>query len=47
MNCDKFSSFSGLDEQMAGYDWCSLKLVFECYQGDWYLVGLVHSEWTV
>lgn len=30
-----------------GYDWCSLKLVFECYQGDWYLVGLVHSEWTV
>ena len=39
--------FPGLDEQMAGYDWCSLKLVFECYQGDWYLVGLVHSEWTV
>ena len=39
--------FPGLDEQMAGYDWCSLKLVFECYQGDWYPVGLVHSEWTV
>ena len=39
--------FPGLDEQMAGYDWCSLKLVFECYQGYWYLVGLVHSEWTV
>ena len=39
--------FPGLDTRMEGYDWCSLKLVFEPCQGDWYLVGLVHSEWTV
>lgn len=39
--------FPGLDEGMEGYDWCSLKLVFEPYQGDWYLVGLIHSEWTI
>ena len=39
--------FPGLDESMEGYDWCSLKLVFEPYQGAWSLVGLIHSEWTV
>ena len=39
--------FPGIDPDMEGYDWCSLKLVFQVYQNKWYLVGLVHSEWTI
>lgn len=39
--------FPGLDQTLEGFDWCSLKLVFEPYQDTWYLVGLIHSEWTV
>ena len=26
--------------------WTALKLVFEWYNGDWYLVGVVHSSWS-
>lgn len=34
-------------EQHDGIDWRSLKLVFE-QQGDaWYLVGIIHGEWTI
>ena len=39
--------FPGLDPNSLGYDWCSLKLVFEVSQNQWMLVGLIHSEWTV
>ena len=39
-------SFPGLDPDLGGFDWCSLKLVFEPWENDWYLVGLVHGEWT-
>lgn len=39
-------NFPGIDPGKNGYDWCSLKLVFEPWQNDWYLVGLIHSEWT-
>ena len=39
--------FPGLDPRMEGYDWCSLKLVLEAYGNQWFLVGLIHSEWTV
>lgn len=39
--------YPSLDPKKEGYDWCSLKLVFEDYQGDWFLVGIIHSEWTV
>ena len=39
--------FPGLDEALEGFDWCSLKLVFEPWQGDWRLVGIIHSEWTI
>ena len=35
-----------VDEALEGFDWCSLKLVFEPWENDWYLVGLVHGEWT-
>lgn len=27
-------------------DWSSLKLVFRWYQGQWYLVGVIHSAWN-
>ena len=39
-------SFPGIAPEKNGYDWCSLKLVFEPWQNNWYLVGLIHSEWT-
>jgi len=28
-------------------DWRSLKLVFKEKDGNWYLVGVVHDEWTI
>lgn len=39
--------FPGLEQKNHGYDWCSLKLVFEPYLESWYLVGVIHSEWTI
>lgn len=39
--------FPGLDPEMEGYDWCSLKLVFEVEQNNWYLVGIIHGQWTI
>ena len=38
--------YPSIDPAKNGYDWCSLKLVFEPWQNDWFLVGMVHSEWT-
>ncbi len=39
--------FPGLAEENQGFDWCSLKLVFEEYGGDYKLVGVIHSQWTI
>lgn len=39
--------FPGLDPANEGFDWCSLKLVFEVYNNDWYLISAIHSEWTI
>lgn len=30
-----------------GMDWESLKLVFEEKDGNWYLIGVVHDQWTI
>ncbi len=30
-----------------GMDWASLRLIFEEKNGAWYLVGIVHDEWTI
>jgi hypothetical protein len=38
--------FSG-SPQYAGMDWRSLRLVFEQYEGDWKLVGIIHNQWTI
>lgn len=39
--------FDGFDPQYEGIDWSSLKLVFEQKDGIWYLVGVVHGQWTI
>jgi len=39
--------FSGFEEQYGGIDWQSLRLVFTQEDGAWYLVGIVHDEWTI
>jgi hypothetical protein len=39
--------FEGFDPQYAGMDWRSLRLVFEERDGNWYLVGIVHDQWTI
>ena len=39
--------YPSLDPTYSGLDWCSLKLVFAPTQSGWYLVGLIHSQWTI
>ena len=39
--------FSGFEEQYDGMDWESLRLVFVEEDGAWWLVGIVHDEWTI
>lgn len=31
----------------SGMDWSALRLVFEQKNGTWYLVGIIHNEWTI
>ncbi|PTW01767.1 hypothetical protein C8C76_104121 [Halanaerobium saccharolyticum] len=39
--------FSGFKPKFEGMDWQSLRLVFEKYQGDWKLTGIIHNQWTI
>jgi len=39
--------FTGFDPQYGGMDWRSLSLVFEKKDEIWYLVGIVHGQWTI
>lgn len=39
--------FSGFDEQYGGMDWESLRLVFIEDNGQWFLVGIIHDQWTI
>lgn len=39
--------FPSVDPASNGFDWCGLKLVFEVWRGQYRLVGVVHSEWTI
>lgn len=41
------SYFSGFDEKLSGMDWRSLKLVYKMYENKYYLVAVIHSEWTI
>jgi len=38
--------FPGFDPQFDGMDWRSLRLVFTQHDSIWYLVGIVHDQWT-
>lgn len=38
--------FSGFDPQYQGIDWRSLRLVFEKKDDIWYLIAIIHDEWT-
>ena len=39
--------FPGFDPQYSGMDWRSLRMVFVQDKGGWFLVALVHGEWTI
>ena len=39
--------FSGFEPEYEGLDWQSLRLVFEKYENNWYLVGVIHNQWTI
>jgi hypothetical protein len=47
-HCDFTEShFSGFEEKYAGQDWKTLRLVFKERNKKYYLVGVVHDEWTI
>lgn len=39
--------FPGFDPQYEGIDWKSLRLVFEAVNDQWFLVGIIHDQWTI
>lgn len=39
--------FPEIDPQYEGMDWRSLRLVFEKMNNTWYLVGIIHDQWTI
>ena len=39
--------FSGFDPKNAGMDWTSLRLVFKKENNDYFLIAIIHDQWTV
>ena len=39
--------FPGIDPRYGGMDWRSLRLVFVPGNDQWYLVAIIHGEWTI
>ncbi|MGG3888835.1 hypothetical protein [Metabacillus fastidiosus] len=39
--------FPGFDKELEGMDWKSLRIVMEKQEGKWFLVGIIHDEWTI
>jgi len=39
--------FPGFEPKYEGMDWKSLRLVFEKKASVWYLVGIIHDQWTI
>ena len=39
--------YPGFDQAYGGMDWRSLRLFLEQKDGTWYLVGVVHGQWTI
>jgi hypothetical protein len=47
-NCDFTENhFPGIDKKFEGIDWCSLRLVYKKYNDNYYLVGVIHDQWTI
>lgn len=40
-------SYRSIAPELQGADWSSLKLVFEEFENKWYLIAVVHSQWTL
>ncbi|NTW71066.1 MAG: hypothetical protein HGA49_02355 [Eubacteriaceae bacterium] len=40
-------NFPGFDPKYEGMDWKSIRLIFENVDGKWYLVCVVHDQWTI
>lgn len=38
--------FSGFDQKYNGMDWTSLRLVFEKQNGQYFIIAIVHDQWT-
>jgi hypothetical protein len=41
------SYFSGFDKKYDGMDWQALRLVYRKDAGKYYLIGIVHDQWTI
>lgn len=39
--------FPGIEPQYEGLDWRSLRLVFEREDDQWFLLGIIHDQWTI
>lgn len=39
--------YPGIHPDYGGMDWKSLRLFFEMYRGNIYLVGIAHDQWTI
>lgn len=39
--------FSGFDQKSKGMDWTSLRLVFQKQNGEYFIVAIVHDQWTI
>lgn len=39
--------FPGFNPEYEGLDWQSLRLAFQEHEGSWYLVGIIHNQWTI
>ena len=47
-DCDFTEShFSGFEKKYEGHDWRTLRLVFKERKGKYFLVGIIHDEWTI
>jgi hypothetical protein len=41
------SYFSGFDKKYEGMDWTCLRLVYKKYGDEYYLIAVVHDQWTI
>lgn len=39
--------FPGFNPDYGGMDWQSLRIVFQQHEEAWYLVGIIHNQWTI